>query len=190
MSCPMIPIVKKPAHPTGAVVIPQRTDVFFNSPRPAYFQIHRAQFYKLFTAIFRNIFFVTKPQIFAAFQDFLFTSHQFLIFFLTNLVYRFRHYAGYMVMVKNNLLFRLWNTSFGSRDIWVPHVHGNRLNPGAFFKGVSLIIRLQAFLPTVINYKIHRTLIDIVYNRLVFMTTGKRFFVNSYPLRNLMLLTP
>src|SRR4030042_3692945 len=179
MSRPEIPTLEMVSHRGLIPIIPQMPPIPLDCPRPTYLQVFGSQCLKPPPAPQRNILCPPQPQIPGTLQSLLSTLRKLTMFALSDLVHRCQNMFHHVKSIKNDLLCRVRHIRLGCRNIGIPHVHCHSLNTRQFLFGELLVIALKTFLTTIIPYKLNSAGINVVYQRLIFVSLGYRLFIHS-----------
>src|SRR3989339_971787 len=163
MSCPPIPLIKKPTHPFLVSVLPQMPQGLLDRPGTAYLEVLRTKALKFVPAILGYIFMAPQPKVLCAFQRIVTLFMQRLMLLLAYLVNRVNDVTHDMKPVKDDLLIRSRNIRNGRRDIGIPHINRHRFNPRAFLVAEHAVIRFQTVLFAIISYILNRAAVQIIY---------------------------
>ena len=94
-------------------------------------------------------------------------------------IHGFSHMAHDMVPVKDDLLPSLGNMPESGLEEGIPHIHGDRPDPGFSFGSQCLVERLQSLGLSALSYVFDRPIPKVAHKRHVLVSLGKRLFVHS-----------
>lgn len=179
--CPEVPASKNPLRSFGAGKTLQATERLFDCPRTPCLQMSPPDRVEFVSAPLGNVFFVAKPKMLGPFQPVVAHGTQPLVFAPSNLVDSLGNGPYNMELVKNDLACGVRNVTLGSRDVRVPHVHGNRLGAAQIFAGEMAKVLPKAFLLPIVGYELDRPGFAVKNKSFVPVRLGKCFLVDVQP---------